>query len=213
MDRQKTSPISYKTKRIFDLVAAFSFLLILAVPLIIVALLVRIFLGSPILFTQERAGLDGRPFLLYKFRTMKELRNSSGELLPDEKRLSSFGHLLRASSLDELPELINIIKGEMSFIGPRPLLLEYLPLYSKEEFRRHEVLPGLTGWAQINGRNTLSWDQRFKLDIWYVDNWNLLLDLKILIFTFAAVLKFKGVSAEGHVTMQKFTGSADQIKN
>ena len=177
--------------------------------MLILALLVRIFLGSPVIFSQQRPGLKGKPFTLYKFRTMTDARDEKGQLLPDAERLTRFGRFLRASSLDELPELWNILRGDMSFVGPRPLLMEYLPLYTPEQMRRHEVRPGLTGWAQVNGRNALSWEEKFRHDVWYVDNRNFLLDLKILLMTLASVVSRDGISQHGEATMSRFTGTAD----
>lgn len=174
--------------------------------MLIVAVLIRFKLGSPIFFTQLRAGKDGRPFLMIKFRSMTSERDSDGNLLPDEIRLTSFGRLLRATSIDELPELINVLGGQMSLVGPRPLLMDYLERYSERQARRHEVRPGLTGWAQVNGRNALSWPKRFEMDVWYVENHNLLLDFRIICMTFGKVLKRSGVSAEGQATMPVFTG-------
>jgi len=194
-------------KRIFD-----SALLALSLPIIlpifiIVAILVRTKLGRPIFFRQMRPGLHGKPFELIKFRTMLDATDIDGNQLPDAERMTGFGRALRASSLDELPEFLNILKGEMSFVGPRPLLMQYLPLYSDEQARRHDVLPGITGWAQVKGRNSLEWDERFEYDVWYVDNQNLWLDLKILAKTIKLVTSRKGVSADGHVTMPPFEGS------
>lgn len=195
-------------KRIFDLVATLSGLF-LVLPLgLILTLLVRQMLGSPVLFRQTRPGRGGRPFTMYKFRTMTDARDASGILLPDEQRLTVLGRFLRSSSLDELPELINVLKGEMSLVGPRPLLMEYLPLYSAEQSRRHEVLPGITGWAQVNGRNAISWDEKFSLDVWYVDNRSFWLDLKILWMTLYKVFKREGISQEGQATMERFRGNA-----
>lgn len=184
-------------KRLFDIVMSASALFILAVPMALLALVVRLVLGSPVLFRQKRPGRHGRIFELVKFRTMLEKRDAAGELLPDEQRLSRFGQMLRRTSLDELPELWNVLKGDMSLVGPRPLLPQYLPLYNEEQARRHEVLPGLTGHAQINGRNDLSWDDRFLLDVWYVDNRTFWLDLKILARTFVKVFQGEGVSKKG----------------
>lgn len=194
-------------KRVIDLMVSVSILILLSPILIITAIMVRLKLGAPILFTQQRPGLHGKPFNLYKFRTMSNLLDSKGQLLSDELRLTSFGKLLRKYSLDEFPQLINVIKGEMSLVGPRPFLMEYLPLYSKEQMARHNVKPGITGWAQVNGRNTLTWEEKFKMDVWYVENHNLLLDLKILMKTAIKVLKKEGISQQGQVTMEKFTGS------
>ena len=193
-------------KRVFDVLASAIGLLILALPLVLLAWQVRRKLGSPVLFTQVRPGLHGKPFRMVKFRTMTVARNASGALLPDAQRLTPFGRFLRASSLDELPELWNVLRGEMSLVGPRPLLIEYLPLYSPEQARRHEVRPGITGWAQVNGRNAISWEDKFKLDVWYVDNSSLLLDIKILWLTVKKVLVREGISAAGEATMPKFQG-------
>lgn len=195
-------------KRIFDvLISAFG-LFILAPVLGVVALLVRLKLGRPILFKQVRPGLNGMPFTLYKFRTMTDKCGLDGKQLPDADRLTSFGKFLRRSSLDELPELWNVIRGDMSLVGPRPLRMHYLPLYSERQKRRHEVRPGITGWAQINGRNAMPWDERFEMDVWYVENHNLLLDLSILARTLWVAFKGDDVAHEGHVTMPPFTGSS-----
>lgn len=194
-------------KRFFDCLIAACALIVLAPVLAIVALLVCRNLGSPVLFRQIRPGLHGQPFKMIKFRTMRDAVGRDGTPLPDSDRLTPFGCFLRASSLDELPELWNVLKGDMSLVGPRPLLMEYLPLYSKEQYRRHEVRPGVTGWAQINGRNALSWKERFKLDVWYVDNQSFWLDLKILFLTLKKVLVRDGISAAGEATMPRFTGS------
>lgn len=194
-------------KRLFDLLLSFGLLLVLALPLLLLWGLVRRKLGSPALFRQARPGLHGRPFMMVKFRTMTDERGADGELLPDAQRLTSFGRFLRATSLDELPELWNVLRGEMSLVGPRPLLMEYLPLYSPEQARRHDVRPGITGWAQVNGRNALSWEERFKLDIWYVDHRSLWLDLRILWLTVRKVIVREGISAQGEATMPRFTGN------
>jgi lipopolysaccharide/colanic/teichoic acid biosynthesis glycosyltransferase len=193
-------------KRLFDLIAAFFALLLLALPLALLAWQVRRKLGSPVFFTQVRPGLHGKPFKMVKFRTMTSERGPDGELLPDAVRLTPFGRFLRSSSLDELPELWNVLKGDMSLVGPRPLLMEYLPLYSPVQARRHEVRPGITGWAQVNGRNAISWEDKFKLDVWYVDHRSLWLDVKILWLTVKKVLVRDGISAEGEATMPRFTG-------
>lgn len=193
-------------KRIFDFVCALAGLMLISPVLLITGVLVRSKLGSPVLFKQQRPGLYGRPFYLYKFRTMTDDRDFKGNLMPDYIRLNSFGKLLRKYSLDELPQLFNVIKGELSLVGPRPLLMEYLPLYTEEQFRRHEVKPGITGWAQVNGRNAISWEEKFQLDVWYVDNRSFLLDMKILWLTFLKVVKPEGISQQGHVTMEKFRG-------
>lgn len=194
-------------KRFFDIVVAASALLCLGIPLLFLAWQVRRKLGSPVLFRQVRPGLHGRPFVMVKFRTMTDERGTDGELLPDAQRLTAFGRFLRASSLDELPELWNVLRGDMSLVGPRPLLMEYLPLYSAEQARRHEVRPGITGWAQVNGRNALNWEEKFRLDVWYVDHRSLWLDLRILWLTVRKVLVREGISAQGEATMPKFTGS------
>lgn len=194
-------------KRLLDLLLCL-IAFVFATPLIlIIALLVRIRLGSPVFFRQQRPGLHGSPFQLIKFRTMLEASDPSGRPLPDKERLTSFGNFLRHTSLDELPELLNILRGEMSFIGPRPLLMSYLGRYDEEQMRRHDLKPGLTGWAQINGRNALSWEERFKLDIWYVENSSLALDLKILWLTLIKVIRREGISAEDSATMHEFKGT------
>ncbi|MBJ8026447.1 sugar transferase [Bacillus cereus group sp. N21] len=193
-------------KRAFDALTAVLTLMLLSFIILIVALLVRFKLGSPIIFKQQRPGLHGKPFYVYKFRTMTDAKDEEGNFLPDNVRLTSFGKLLRKLSLDELTQLINVIKGYISLVGPRPLLMEYLPRYTSQQARRHEVHPGITGWAQVNGRNAISWEDKFKLDVWYVDNQSLWLDIKILFLTVAKVFKSEGISQQGHVTMQKFTG-------
>ncbi|HWR59426.1 MAG TPA: sugar transferase [Thermodesulfovibrionales bacterium] len=194
------------TKRFMDIVIAFTATILLLPLIILIGLIVRFQLGSPILFHQQRPGLKGKPFMIYKFRTMTGGIDEKGELLPDSERLTGFGAFLRSTSLDELPELFNVIKGDMSIVGPRPLLMEYLPLYSSEQARRHEVKPGITGWAQVNGRNAINWEEKFRLDVWYVDNQSLGLDLKILLATLLKVLKREGISQVGNVTMEKFRG-------
>ena len=193
-------------KRALDLFVASCVLLCLCIPLLALAWRVRSKLGSPVFFTQTRPGLNGKPFKMIKFRSMTDARGVDGQLLSDAERLTPFGRFLRASSLDELPELWNILKGDMSLVGPRPLLMEYLPLYSPEQARRHNVRPGITGWAQVNGRNALSWEDKFKLDVWYVDNRSFWLDVKILWLTVRKVLVRDGISAAGEATMSKFTG-------
>jgi sugar transferase EpsL len=195
-------------KRVIDVLGAAGGLLALAPVLLLIALAVRRSLGSPLLFRQVRPGRHARPFELLKFRTMTEARDAAGQPLPDEQRLTRLGNWLRSTSLDELPELINVLSGDMSLVGPRPLLPEYLPHYSTEQARRHEVRPGITGWAAVQGRNALSWERRLALDVWYVDNWSLGLDLKILLMTVVKVLKRQGISAEGHATMPRFDDSA-----
>ena len=194
-------------KRLLDLVVAAAGLILLSPLLAVLALLVRTRLGRPVLFTQERPGLGGRPFRICKFRTMRDERDASGAPLPDAHRLTPLGRFLRSTSLDELPELLNVLRGDMSLVGPRPLLMEYLPLYTPEQARRHEVRPGITGWAQVNGRNAISWEEKFALEVWDVDNRSLLLDLRVLALTAAKVLAREGVSQEGRATMERFTGS------
>lgn len=194
-------------KRAFDIVAAATAMVLLCVPMWVIGWMVRRRLGSPVLFRQFRPGLRGQPFEMIKFRTMRDAVDEYGKPLPDARRMTTFGNFLRSTSLDELPEIWNVLKGEMSLVGPRPLLIEYLPLYSPTQARRHEVRPGITGWAQVNGRNSLSWDDKFKLDVWYVDNRSLWLDLKILWLTVRKVLMRDGISAASEVTMTKFTGS------
>lgn len=194
-------------KRAFDIVASTSALVVLSPVLAITAYKVKKELGSPVLFRQTRPGLHGKPFEMIKFRTMKDATDKEGNALPDSERLTEFGKKLRASSLDELPELWNVLKGDMSLVGPRPLLMEYLPLYSPEQAKRHNVRPGVTGYAQVNGRNSLSWEDKFKLDTWYVEHQSLWLDMKILLKTVKKVIIKDGISAEGEATMTKFTGT------
>lgn len=193
-------------KRLFDIVCALGGLIILSPVLIICALLIRFNLGSPIFFRQMRIGKDNKEFEMIKFRSMKDAFDKNGNVLPDEERMTKLGKVLRSLSLDELPELINILKGDMSLIGPRPLLVQYLPLYNKRQIKRHDVTPGLTGWAQVNGRNSLSWSEKFELDVWYVENWSLWLDVKIFFMTFYKVFKREGISKDGHVTVDDFNG-------
>lgn len=197
-------------KRPMDFILALIALIVLFPVLIIIAILVKINLGSPVIFKQQRPGLNEKIFTLYKFRTMADIRDKNGKLLPDNQRLTRFGKFLRSTSLDELPELYNILKGDMSFVGPRPLLVEYLPLYNQLQRRRHEVKPGLTGLAQVNGRNAISWDQKFELDVEYVDNVSFIGDLKIIILTFKKVLTREGISSENSVTMEPFTGNKNE---
>lgn len=199
--------MNFFLKRTFDIIVSTLGLVILSPILLVLALLVRVNLGAPIFFRQERPGLHEKIFRLYKFRSMKDAADAQGRELPDEERLGKFGRLLRASSLDELPELFNVLKGEMSLVGPRPLLVKYLPLYNEEQHRRHDVLPGITGWAQVNGRNAISWEEKFKLDVWYVDHWSPWLDLKILLLTVKKVLIHEGISAENQATTEEFKGS------
>lgn len=193
-------------KRIFDVLVSFVSLVILAIPLLFISILIFLNMGSPVLFVQVRPGKNGVPFKILKFRTMRKAKYKFGRMMPDEMRITRFGGFLRKSSLDELPELWNVFRGDMSLVGPRPLLMEYLPLYSKIQRRRHEVRPGITGLAQINGRNAISWEKKFAYDVWYVDNQNLWLDLKIILSTFRWVVLGEGVSAVGEATVRKFTG-------
>jgi len=194
-------------KRLMDILGAVAGLLLLAPVIVFLSLLVRIKLGSPVLFRQTRPGMAGQAFEMAKFRTMTDASDANGELLPDADRLTGFGQFLRSSSLDELPELWNVLKGDMSLVGPRPLLMEYQPLYSERQARRHEVRPGITGWAQVNGRNALSWDEKFELDVWYVENRTLWLDIKILFLTVWKVIKRDDINQDGEATMTRFTGS------
>lgn len=194
-------------KRLFDLIFVLFAVCILFFPLFLIAFLVRLWIGNPILFVQERPGRHGIPFKMIKFRTMTQEADENGCLLPDAKRLTQFGRFLRSTSIDELPELWNVLRGEMSIVGPRPLLMDYLPLYSKEQAVRHEVRPGITGWAQINGRNAISWEEKFALDVWYVNNRSIYLDMKIIFLTLLKVIRREGISASDEVTMPKFKGS------
>lgn len=194
-------------KKLFDFIASLIALIILSPIVGITALLIRKKIGSPVLFKQQRPGLNEKPFYVYKFRSMTDELDEKGELLPDDIRLTSFGKVVRNLSLDELPQLWNVLKGDMSFVGPRPLLVEYLPLYNERQARRHEVRPGITGWAQVNGRNAISWEEKFELDVWYVENRSFWLDMKILFMTVAKVFKSEGISQDGQVTMTKFTGN------
>ncbi|OHX49902.1 sugar transferase [Cytobacillus pseudoceanisediminis] len=193
-------------KRLFDFSCSLIGLIILSPLLLLAALLIRMKLGSPVLFRQMRPGLYGRPFFVYKFRTMTDERGENGNLLPDEERITPLGQMLRKFSIDELPQLFNVVKGDLSLVGPRPLLMEYLELYSPEQERRHEVRPGITGWAQVNGRNTISWEEKFKLDVWYVNHQSFFLDIKIIFLTVYKVFKREGISQQGHVTIEKFSG-------
>ncbi|EHI9239497.1 sugar transferase [Vibrio vulnificus] len=199
-------------KRLFDFLASLTVLILLSPIIALVAWKIRKNLGSPVLFRQTRPGLNGKPFEMVKFRTMKDAVDEQGNPLPDSERMTPFGNKLRNSSLDELPELWNVLKGEMSLVGPRPLLMQYLTLYSPEQARRNEVRPGVTGWAQINGRNAISWEEKFKLDVWYVDNRSFWLDIKILLLTVKKVFVKEGISADGHVTIAPFTGQVKQGK-
>jgi len=194
-------------KRIIDVGTSFLALLALAFPLLLIVWLIHLNLGRPVFFSQVRPGLNAKPFKMIKFRTMTSERGPDGQLLPDAARLTPFGKFLRTTSLDELPELWNVLKGDMTLVGPRPLLMEYLPLYTLEQARRHEVRPGITGWAQVNGRNALTWEERFALDVWYVDNRSFWLDLRILLMTIRKVLMREGISADGEVSMPRFKGS------
>ena len=194
------------SKRLFDLTFALIAILILSPIILATAILVRIFLGTPILFKQQRPGYKGRPFFIYKFRSMTNRLTPDGSLLPDAERLTRFGRLLRSLSLDELPELFNIVRGEMSFVGPRPLLMEYLPLYSPKQAHRHDVIPGLTGWAQVNGRNTIDWPTKLSMDTWYVDHWSFALDIKIILLTAWKAISREGINQEGQATIEYFKG-------
>lgn len=194
-------------KRVFDILGAAIGMIVFTPVLIVISLMIRRGMGSPVLFRQIRPGRDGKPFQMIKFRTMREAVDTDGRPFPDAERITKLGRFLRSSSLDELPELWNVLKGEMSLVGPRPLLMEYMPLYSPEQVRRHEVRPGITGWAQVNGRNAISWEDKFALDVWYVENRSLWLDLKIIWLTVRRVIKRDGISAAGEATMTKFTGS------
>jgi lipopolysaccharide/colanic/teichoic acid biosynthesis glycosyltransferase len=196
-------------KRIFDLIFIILGLILLTPFILLTALSVAIFLGTPIFFRQKRPGYNGHPFFIYKFRTMTDASDSAGNLLPDSQRLTRLGRFLRALSLDELPELFNILRGEMSLVGPRPLLMEYLERYSPEQMRRHDVYPGLTGWAQVNGRNAITWQDKFRYDVWYVDNWSFWLDIKIIIVTLWKVVKREGISQPGQATTEYFMGNPD----
>ena len=193
-------------KRVMDIVLTIGVLCAFGVPMVLIAFLIRVSMGRPVLYRQVRAGLHGEPFTLVKFRTMREAVDDLGRQLPDEARVTRLGRFLRRWSLDELPELFNVLKGDMSLVGPRPLLVEYVPLYTPEQARRHEVKPGVTGWALVHGRNALSWEEKFNLDLWYVENWTIVLDLRILLLTVWKVLKREGISYAGHETMPKFGG-------
>jgi len=196
-------------KRLFDMIASAMGLLVLAPAIFFIVFLIHRKLGSPILFRQVRPGKDEKPFEMIKFRTMRDAIDKDGSPLPDSERIAPFGNFLRNSSLDELPELWNVLKGDMSLVGPRPLLMEYLPLYSKEQARRHNVRPGITGWAQVNGRNAISWEEKFKYDVWYVENQSFWLDMKIIWMTIKKVIAREGISADGEATMPKFTGNKE----
>jgi sugar transferase EpsL len=193
-------------KRVFDLASSLFGLILLSPILLILAILVWLKIGHPIFYRQQRPGYKGKPFFIYKFRSMTGARDSDGDLLPDSERLTRLGRFLRSSSLDELPEIINILRGEMSWVGPRPLLMQYLERYTPEQMRRHDVLPGVTGWAQVNGRNVLSWQEKFRLDVWYVDHWNFWLDIRILLMSVGKVIRREGISQEGHATAEEFMG-------
>ncbi len=195
------------SKRMFDLALTVPGLVLISPIMAVVALALYLTEGRPVLFSQQRPGLNGKLFTLYKFRSMRNHNDGNGKLLPDEQRLSSIGKFLRATSLDELPELFNVLRGEMSLVGPRPLLADYLDRYSLRQMRRHNVLPGMTGWAQVNGRNGISWEQKFRLDVWYVDHWSLWLDIKILALTLWHVVRHDGINQPGHATAEEFKGS------
>ncbi len=193
-------------KRVFDVILASILLIVLSPAMLITGILIGIKLGKPVIFSQERPGYKGTVFTMYKFRSMRNAVDDQGKPLPDDQRMTGFGRLLRKLSIDELPELINILRGEMSFVGPRPLLVEYLDVYTDDELRRHDVLPGLTGWAQVNGRNAISWKKKFELDLYYVDHYSIWLDIRILVVTFLKVIKRADVNQEGHVTIEKYNG-------
>jgi sugar transferase EpsL len=194
-------------KRLFDIISSTAGLIVISPLLVVLAVLVRLKLGSPILFRQQRPGLGGKAFVIYKFRTMTDQRDALGNLLPDPQRLPVFGRFLRSTSFDELPELLNVLKGDMSIVGPRPLMMKYLERYSPQQARRHEVKPGITGWAQINGRNAISWEDKFKLDVWYVDNWTFWLDMKIILKSVWMVVAKEGITQQGRATMDEFMGT------
>ncbi|MFP7735339.1 sugar transferase [Priestia aryabhattai] len=198
-------------KRVMDLVTSLTLLTLFSPVMLFTAIVVRLKMGAPVLFKQQRPGKDGKPFYLYKFRTMANLEDKQGNLLSDQVRLTGTGKFLRKHSLDELPQLINVVKGDMSLVGPRPLLMEYLSLYTEEQMLRHNVRPGITGWAQVNGRNAITWEEKFKLDTWYVRNQSMFLDFKILLFTVLKVVKKEGITQQGHVTIEKFKGTKDVI--
>jgi sugar transferase EpsL len=200
-------------KRVFDFIVSLIALIILSPIILITALLIRLKIGSRVVFKQQRPGTNGNPFYVYKFRSMTDERDAKGELLSDDIRLTSFGKVLRKLSLDELPQLWNVLKGDMSFVGPRPLLMEYLDLYNEEQMRRHEVRPGITGWAQVNGRNAITWEKKFEYDVWYVENQSFLLDMKILLMTVMKVFKSEGISQDGQATMTKFKGNTDSRRS
>jgi sugar transferase EpsL len=207
MTQSPIQPEIPRIKRAFDLLISLPLLIVLSPVFLILVIIVAIFMGRPVFFKQERPGFRGKTFTLRKFRSMRNAVDAKGNPLPDAQRLSKLGKFLRATSLDELPELFNILMGEMSLVGPRPLLVEYLPLYSQEQARRHDVLPGITGWAQINGRNAISWQKKFELDVWYVDHWSIWLDIKILFLTFFKVVRREGITQSGQATTQYFTGN------
>jgi len=202
-----------KMKRLFDIATAALAIVLLSPVLLALAAIIRWKLGTPVLFRQQRPGLGGRPFWLLKFRTMTDACGADGVLLPDSERLTRFGRFLRATSLDELPELLNVLKGDMSLVGPRPLLMQYLERYNSEQARRHEVKPGLTGWAQVNGRNAITWEEKFQLDVWYVDNRSLWLDIKIIFLTIWKIFKREGINQTGQATMEEFMGSGKLKKS
>jgi len=199
-------------KRIFDLALCFPVFILVLPLMFVIGVLVKIKMGSPVFFKQKRPGLHGRPFTLYKFRTMTEQKDASGRPRIDSERLTPFGAILRKTSMDELPELFNVLKGDMSLVGPRPLLMKYLRLYTSEQMKRHDVKPGITGWSQIHGRNEISWDEKFKYDLWYVNNHSLLLDMKICLITIGRVVKREGITQQGHATMEEFNPQVTQVK-
>lgn len=198
-------------KSVFDKAVSIIMIIVFFIPMLCTAFIIWLNIGAPIIFKQKRPGLYGKPFFVYKFRTMTDEKDENGNLLPDEVRLTKTGRIIRKLSLDELPQLFNVLKGELSLVGPRPLLMEYLPLYTTEQARRHEVKPGITGWAQVNGRNAISWEEKFALDVWYVDNQSFWLDMKILFMTVIKVFKREGISQEGQATIEKFTGTQKKV--
>lgn len=198
-------------KSVFDKAVSIIMIIVFFIPMLCTAFIIWLNIGAPIIFKQKRPGLYGKPFFVYKFRTMTDEKDENGNLLPDEVRLTKTGRIIRKLSLDELPQLFNVLKGELSLVGPRPLLMEYLPLYTSEQDRRHEVKPGITGWAQVNGRNAISWEEKFALDVWYVDNQSFWLDMKILFMTVIKVFKREGISQEGQATIEKFTGTQKKV--
>jgi sugar transferase EpsL len=207
-----TRQVQFAVKRLIDIVASVVGLILLGPVLLVLAAVIRIKLGGPVFFRQERPGLNAKPFKLIKFRTMTDARDEQGKLLPDDQRLAALGRFLRSTSMDELPEFFNVMKGDMSLVGPRPLMMKYLARYTPEQARRHEVKPGITGWAQVNGRNAISWEDKFNLDVWYVDNWGVWLDLKIILKSIAMVVRRKDVAQDGRATVDEFMGTGQGLQ-